>query len=118
MPADYDEASLPPNKIEANGRTWRRENFDSHGYQWVRPMNDEEYNWDPNEVELIDTDSPIRVVELMYNGDKWQVSALETAGPNYHRPGFTELISSDFSKSNSDFEEAISAVETFIKKLS
>lgn len=120
MPADYEVADLPAESVTVNGRTWEREKFDTDSYQWVRPMRDDEYDWDPEEddVSLVGTDVPIRVVELQYRNGEWHVSASETAGPNYHRPGYTELIRSEFSESTTDFDEATETIRDFINRLS
>lgn len=118
MPAEYDESELPPEEVMVSGKTWSREKFDSAGYQWARPMNEEEYSWDLDEVSLVSTDTPIRVVELQYLDGEWHVSASETAGPEYHRPGFTEQISGEYSHTTSRFTDAVAKVRQFIDELS
>lgn len=117
---DYAEQDLPPAKVTENGRTWEREKFDRDSYQWVRPMGDDEYEWDPEKdnVSLVGTDVPIRLVSVQYISGEWQVQGAETAGPDYHRPGFTEVINSEFSDSFDEAEEAFGTVREFIKKLS
>lgn len=103
-----------------NGQTWEREEFDTDSYQWVRPMREDEYDWNPEEddISIVGADSPVRIVQIQNRNGEWQVSASETAGPNYHRPGFTELISSEFSFSSSDFDEAVETVREFLNRLS
>ena len=120
MTADYDPTDLPPESVTVNGRTWIREKFDTDGFQWVRSMKEDEYNWDPDadDASLVGTDVPIRLVELQYRNEEWHVQASETAGPNYHRPGYTELISSDFSHTTTEIDEATAAVHDFIDRLS
>lgn len=61
----------------------------------------------PDDVSLVGTDVPIRVVQLQYLDGEWQVTASETAGPGYHRPGFTELISGEFSYTTSELDECV-----------
>lgn len=120
MSPDYAEQDLPPDTVTENGRTWEREKFDRDSYQWVRPMDEDEYDWDPEDdgVSLVGTDIPIRVVSVQYLSGEWQVQGSETAGPDYHRPGFTEVISSEYSESYDTAEEAFERVREFIKKLS
>ncbi|EJN57560.1 hypothetical protein HSB1_39210 [Halogranum salarium B-1] len=81
-------------------------------------MDDDEYDWNPDDVSVVGTDVPIRVVQLQYFDQEWQVTASETAGPEYHRPGFTELISREFSYTTSDFDDAVQKVRDFIRDLS
>lgn len=120
MSPNYAEQDLPPDEVTVNGKTWEREKFDRDSYQWMRPLKEDEYNWDPNEddVSLVGTDVPIRLVSVQFVSGEWQVQGAETAGPNYHRPGFTELISSEYSESYENAEEAFDAVREFIEKLS
>ncbi|WP_136590828.1 hypothetical protein [Salinigranum halophilum] len=113
-----DDVDLPPQSIEENDCHWERTRLDKDSYQWVREMADDEYSWNLEDVSLVGTDVPIRVVSLQYLDGKWHIEASETAGPDYHRPGFTEPISSDFSRSTSDAEAACRAVKQFIKRLS
>lgn len=120
MSADYGEAELPPERITENGRTWEREKFDQDSYQWMRPLEDDEYDWDSveDDVSLLGTDVPIRVVTVQYTDGEWTVQGAETAGPNYHRPGFTEVISSDYVVTFDAAEKAFEAIRSFIKELS
>jgi hypothetical protein len=120
MSARYSIENLPPEELMVNGRTWHREKFDTDSYQWIRPMNADEYDWNPEEddVKLQGTDVPIRAVTIQFRNGEWQVQGAETAGPSYHRPGFTELISSEFSASFDEPGEAFDAVEEFIERLS
>jgi hypothetical protein len=113
-----DDVDLPPQTIEEGDHHWERNQFDMDSYQWVREMSDNEYSWDLEDVSLVGTDVPIRVVSLQYLDGKWHIEASETAGPDYHRPGFTELISSEFSHSTSDLDEARETVHQFIERLS
>lgn len=113
-----DDVNLPPQSIEENDHRWERTKFDKDSYQWVRAMSDDEYSWDLEDVSLVGTDVPIRVVSLQFLDGKWYVEASETAGPDYHRPGFTELISSEFSHSTVNLAEAREVVHQFVKRLS
>ncbi|MFB6227980.1 MAG: hypothetical protein ABEH88_05265 [Halobacteriales archaeon] len=82
-------------------------------------MHDDEYDWDPDEDDIwvVGADAPIRAVDLQYRAREWHITATETAGPDYHRPGYTEQISSAFSVSTSDVEEARETVHEFIQQL-
>ncbi|UVE51973.1 hypothetical protein KU306_16755 (plasmid) [Haloferax larsenii] len=117
MPTE-DDLDFPPQSIEKNGYHWERAKLDKNSYQWVREMSDDEYSWDLEDVSLVGTDVPIRAVSLQSLDGEWQVEASETAGPDYHRPGFTELISAEFSHSTSDLAEARNIVHQFINQLS
>ena len=120
MPNGNKIDDLPPQEVTVNGRMWTREKVDTDHFQWVRPMDETEYDWDAEEddVSLVGVDVPIRAVSLQNQSGMWHVEAAETAGPSYHRPGFTELISSDFSKSYDRAEDASEAVTRFINRLS
>lgn len=113
-----DDTDLPPEVIEENGHCWERTNVETKSYQWVRPMDDGEYSWDSDEVSLTGTDVPIRLVSLQYLNGEWFVEGSETAGPDYHRPGFTELIGAEYSYSTTNLEEAVDTVYNLIKRLS
>lgn len=119
---EYSESDLPSETLSVNGRTWRRENFDRDGFQWIREMDDDEYDWDPeiDEVSLVGTNTPIRIVSIQFYQSEWHVEGAETAGPNYHRPGFTEVIGSEFIASFPEGSEAkaFSKIEEFIHQLS
>lgn len=118
MSTEYAEGDLPEETIVANGRTWQREHFDTDGYQWVRELDESEYDWDRSEVDLVGTDVPIRVVSLQHRGSQWHVEAAETAGHDYHRPGFTELIGSEYHMTVDDTEAAFDEVRSFVERLS
>lgn len=118
MTEDYDKENLPAETVTVDGKTWKREKFETDGYQWVREMDEDEYGWDTDDVSLVDTDVPIRVVAVQHYGQEWTVDASETAGPNYHRPGFTELISSEYSETFENASDAFETVERFIEELS
>lgn len=118
MTADYSEEDLPPEEITVNGKQWRREKFETDGFQWVRELHSDEYDWSSDEVSLIGTDVPIRVVSLQRHGGEWSVEGAETAGPDYHRPGFTELISEEYSERFENAEAAFQSVERFVHDLS
>jgi hypothetical protein len=120
MSTVYDKEKLPPRTVSINGREWAREEFDKYSFQWRREMSGDEYNWDLAEEDfsLVGAEVPIRVVELQHSSGEWRVSGLETAGPSYHRPGFTELISAEFASSTDDFEEAVGTVVDFLHRLS
>jgi hypothetical protein len=66
----------------------------------------------------VGTDVPIRVVSLQFISGEWTIEGAETAGPSYHRPGFTEVISSEFSKTYNSAEDAFEGVNRFIQRLS
>ncbi|RDZ64219.1 hypothetical protein C5B90_14105 [Haloferax sp. Atlit-12N] len=114
---EYDEDSIPSHALKSNGREWTYEKLDPRTHQWTRPLDQEEFDWDVSNVDLVGTDVPVRVVSLELH-DGWTVQGLETAGPDYHRPGFTETISSDYVSSTADLEEAIEMVEDFVARLS
>jgi hypothetical protein len=120
MTSQYSMSDLPAETITINGKEWQRDKFDTDSYQWIRSMNSDEYDWDPEEdnIDLQGTDVPIRSVTLQYLNGKWELQGAETAGPSYHRPGFTELISSDYSASFDNADEAFDAVREFIERLS
>lgn len=118
MSPKYAEDDLPDHTLVVNSHTWRREHFDTDGYQWIRELDEGEYEWDRSEVDLVSTDVPIQVVSLQHRGGQWHVEAAETAGPDYHRPGFTELIGSDYHKTVDDAETAFDEVRSFIEQLS
>jgi len=61
---------------------------------------------------------PIRAATVQFLDGEWQVQGAETAGPSHHRPGFTELINSEYLTLLNDAEEAFAGVEEFIEKLS
>lgn len=117
---DYAEKDLPPANVTENGKTWEREEFDHDSYQWVRPMEEDEYDWDSDQddVSLVGIDVPIRLVSVQYIFGGWQVQGAETAGPDYYRPGFTEVINGDFSDSFDEAQAAFDMVREYIKKLS
>lgn len=112
------DGNLPPQVIEENGHEWKRTKFDEDSYQWVRRMSNDEYQWDIENVSLVGTDVPIRVVSLQYLNGQWDIEAAETVGPDHHRPGFTELISSELSHSTDDIIEASELVHRLISKMS
>jgi hypothetical protein len=120
MTSHYSVNDLPPETITINEKEWQRDKFDTDSYQWIRSMDNDEYDWNPeeDEINLQGTDVPIRSVTLQYLNGEWQVQGAETAGPSYHRPGFTELISSDYSASFENADEAFDAVREFVKRLS
>jgi len=113
-----DESDIPSEEVEQGGHSWTRHRVGDHGFQWVRTMKRDEYNWDPDEVSLVGVDKPIRAVSLQRLDGTWVVEGAETAGPDYHRPGFTELIGSDFSYSTDDLEDATDKIQEFICQLS
>ena len=119
MSTEHEE-DLPPAAVEIGELRWEREEPDKNTYQWVRPLEDAELDWNPDAdgVDLVGTEVPIRVVTLQKMGEEWSVEAAETAGPNYHRPGFTEVISSEYSFSTEDFGEAVTRTREFIQRLS
>jgi hypothetical protein len=120
--SEYPKSELPPETISIDGRTWQREKFDRDAYQWVLEMDEDEYDWDPEEddISLVGTDVPIRVVILRLDNGEWQIEGAETAGPDYHRPGFTELISGDYSESFPEEQDkkAFKTAKDFMQRLS
>jgi hypothetical protein len=120
MDPSYDKTDIPPDEISIDGHVWTREEFDADSFQWTRKLDDEEYDWDPDEddIVLVGTDDPIRTVILEYWDGEWDISGSETAGPDYHRPGYTEVISSEYSASKEEFDEAVNVVEEYIRQLS
>jgi hypothetical protein len=113
-----DKSGLPPEIVKQAEHRWERYRIDDYGFQWVRPLRDGEYNWNADDVSLVGVDQPIRAVSLQLLDGTWSVEGAETAGPAYHRPGFTELISSDFSYSTDNLEDATDKVSVFIRQLS
>lgn len=118
MNSTYSLDDIPGEVVETNGKTWEREKYDSDSFQWVRELNRDEYDWDADDVSLVGTDVPIRVVSLQFDGGEWFVEGAETAGPDYHRPGFTELIGGEFSASFTNLEDAVDEVLEYIHRLS
>ena len=108
---------IPSEDLEANGREWAYEKVDANIYHWSRRLDEDEYDWDVSDVELVGTDVPIRVVSLQLQ-DQWSVTGLETAGPAYHRPGFTEAISSEYIYSTNSLEDAVDILREYIQDLS
>ena len=84
----------------------------------MRELDEHEFNWDASEVNIVGADAPMRIVSLQLHNDEWHVEGAETGGPNYHRPGFTELISSEFADTFSDADNAFNAVHDYIERLS
>lgn len=119
---NYAEEDLPPEPLTVEGRVWTREQFDEDGYQWIREMDDTEYDWDPegDEVSLVGIDVPIRAVSLQFYDGTWHVEGVETAGPSYHRPGFTESIGPEYSTTYpaGAEEEAFKEVRKLAQRLS
>ncbi|KTG16557.1 hypothetical protein [Haloferax profundi] len=113
-----DDSDLPPETVEENSRTWKRTKLDAHSFQWVRPMDPDEYEWDADEISLVGVDEPSRVVSLQFIDGQWYIEGAETAGPDYHRPGFTEVIGGEYSVSTDDLQKATDKVRKFIRQLS
>lgn len=118
MPLSYNPADLPAETIERNDQVWTRNKYDKDAYQWVRELDEDEYNWDGSEVNIVGADVPMRIVSLQLQNDEWHVKGAETGGPKYHRPGFTELISGEFADTFSDADNAFDAVHDYIERLS
>lgn len=118
MSVSYDPADLPAKTVEVNGCVWEREQFDTDAFQWMREMDEDEYDWDRDEVDVVGGGEPIRMVTLQLLDDTWEIQGCETGGPNYHRPGFCEVISSEFSASVETVEEAHDEVMNIIERLS
>lgn len=119
MATEHDAADLPPDSIEVHGHTWKRDTYDAGSFQWTRPMDEDEYGWDPEEddVWVVGADVPIRAVDVQYREREWHITGAETAGPEYHRPGYTEQISGEFSVSTLDADEASETIHEFIQQL-
>ena len=113
-----DKSDLPPETVEQAEYCWERNQIDDHGFQWVRPLKNGEYDWNIDEVSHVGVDQPIRAVSLQLLDGTWSVEGAETAGPEYYRPGFTELISSDFSYSTDNLDDATDKISAFIRQLS
>lgn len=109
--------SIPTDDIEVNGREWTYESVDSRAHRWSRLLDEDEYEWNADDVDVVGSEGPVRIVSLELH-DEWTVEGLETAGPDYHRPGFTETISSDYVYTTDDLEEAVGKMKEFIEKLS
>jgi|LFFM01.1.fsa_nt_gi hypothetical protein len=118
MTVSYDLADLPAETIKTKGHVWTRNKYDTDAYQWMRELDEDEFNWDASEVNIVGADAPMRIVSLQLHNDEWHVEGAETGGPNYHRPGFTELISSEFADTFSDADNAFNAVHDYIERLS
>jgi hypothetical protein len=118
MSVSYDPDELPPETVEVNSRVWEREKFDSDSYQWMREMDEDEYDWDKDKVDIVGGGEPIRMVTLQLMDGKCGIQGSETAGSDYHRPGFCELISSEFAASAETVEEAHDKVMDIIERLS
>ena len=118
MPTTYDLDDLPPDTIEVNEHVWTREKFDTDSFQWMRELDEHEYDWDADEVDIVGADVPMRIVSLQLLNDEWHVEGAETGGPAYHRPGFTELISGEFADTFTGAGSAIDAVHADIERLS
>jgi hypothetical protein len=113
-----DESNLPPETVKQGEYRWERTQIDDYNFQWVRPLRDHEYEWDISEVSLVGVNQPIRAVSLQLLDETWNVEGVETAGPDYHRPGFTELINSDLMYSTDSLEDATDKISAFIHQLS
>lgn len=83
-------------------------------------MDEDEFDWNREGVPLVEIDNPVRVASSQSNGGCWYIEGLETAGPNYHRPGFTEVIAERYVERvpESEEEAALQAVMDFIRSLS
>jgi hypothetical protein len=101
-----------------NGRVWEREEYDTDAYQWVRELDEDEYDWDASEVDIVGANIPMRIVSLKLRNDEWHVEGAETGGSNYHCPGFTELMSSEFADTFSNADSAFDEVCEYIERLS
>jgi hypothetical protein len=118
MSVSYDPSDLPPETVEVDGRVWKREQFDSDAYQWMREMEPDEYDWNKEEVDIVGGGEPVRMVTLQFLDGGWEIQGSETAGPKYHRPGFCELISSEYAATFDDLDAASEKVEEFLRDLS
>jgi len=118
--AEYREKVHDHKTIERNEKTWSLTQYDTGCYQWIRELDDNEYDWDPEEddISIIGFDTPCRTVNIRFENGTFTITGNETAGPNYHRPGYTELISSEFSETADNTNEAMKRVLNMIERLS
>ncbi|RDZ65344.1 hypothetical protein C5B90_02975 [Haloferax sp. Atlit-12N] len=114
---EYNEGLIPSDTLESMTREWSYEKVDSRTHQWSRPLDRDEIDWDISNVDLVGTDVPVRIVSLEYH-EQWSIHGLETAGPDNHRPGFIETISSEYVTSADSLEEAVKIVREFVEQLS
>jgi len=114
------QQGLPAQTVQIGNTVWEREQVDEHRVQWWQELDDDQYDWDPeaDDVSLVGVDVPVRIISLEMQGSEWFVEALETAGPRYHRPGYTEPIGSEFSKELNSAEAALRTIEQYLQDLS
>lgn len=113
-------SDVPDSRVTFSGQTWERENYDTDAYQWVRPMDDSEYDWDADDVSFVGRSEPSRIVSLSYHDydEEWDVSAAETMGPTGGRPGYTDVISSQYQRRFDNIDDAVDKVVDFLRELS
>lgn len=106
--------------VERNGHIWELTEYDTGCYHWIRELNEDEYDWDPEEdnVSIVGFDKPCRTVDIRLENGGFSIVGNETAGPNYHRPGYTEPISSEYSENAETTEEALEKALNMIEQLS
>lgn len=111
---------LPGECVEIGGTVWEREQPSAHRYRWVQELDPDQYDWDSDEddVSLVGVETPIRAVSLDTSNAEWMVQAMETAGPNYYRPGYTEPIGSKFTEETDRAEVALATIEQYLETLS
>jgi hypothetical protein len=111
---------LPGERVEIDGTVWEREQVSDYRYQWVQELDADQYDWDPDadDVSLVGVDTPVRVLSLEIREFGWFIQALETAGPNYHRPGYTEPIGSEFAQETTSAASALETIEQYLGTLS
>jgi hypothetical protein len=111
---------LPGERVVISGAVWELEQVSDHRYQWVQKLDADQYDWDPDagDVSLVGVDTPVRVVSLEIREFGWVVQGLETAGPNYHRPGYTEPIGSEFTEETTSAASTLETIEQYLDTLS
>jgi hypothetical protein len=111
---------LPGERVVIGGTVWERKQVEDHRYQWMQELDSDQYDWDPDadDISLVGVDTPVRIVSLEIREFGWLVQALETAGPLYHRPGYTEPIGDEFTEEATSAEPALETIEQYLEALS
>lgn len=87
-------------------------------FQWSREMDEDEYSWNKHEIDIIGSDEPMRMVTLQLFDEAWQIQGCETGGPKYHRAGFCEVISNEYTATVMSVDSAYDSVMDIIERLS
>ena len=107
---------------ELGGRTWTRmdgQDFET-GYGGQAPLRDDEYDWDPAEVDfdILGGEVPqYFVVVQPVEDDRWEVSVLVTNGPEYGRAGEAEALSGEYLDTVASLDEAVAVAKEFMADL-